>query len=199
MKMKSQPSRRPSKGFSLVEVTLAIGITAVALVSLMGMLPKGMSTLQKATDEAVTGRIHQQIMGEIQLTPWEAESGGGSPLLRFDKQIRYYDDQGIQLSDSERQGNPQSHVYTARVSLPAASGSSGLPKSVGAGSYQGVRLPGETVAGDQWSRLVIVEVTSSQDPRFLENPSSGFDSVVPVRSIYTYRTIISKFGQQFGQ
>lgn len=179
LKIKSGKDR----GFSLVEVTLAIGITAVALVSLLGMLPKGMATLQRATDEAVTGRIHQQIMGEIQLTPWESEGGGGSPLDRFDRQIRYYDDQGIQMTETDRQRNPQFHVYTARITLP---------RSV-------VKLPGEESVANIWSRLVIVDVTSSQDPRFLDNPATGFDSILSPRTVYNYRTIISKFGQQYGQ
>ena len=52
-------SRSPVAGFSLIEVTISIAITAVALVALMGMLPAGMKTMREATDRAVETRIHQ--------------------------------------------------------------------------------------------------------------------------------------------
>jgi uncharacterized protein (TIGR02598 family) len=195
MKTRNEKVSRSHKlhGFSLVEVTLAIGITAVALVSLMGMIPKGMKTLQKATDEAVTGRIHQQIMGELQLTPWESTGGSGSALEGFDGEVRYYDDQGIEVTESDRNSNPQLHVYTARISLPKSG--AGLPESVGGGTHGGVNLPGEHQATSAWMRLVVVEVTSSQDPKFIGNPKQGFDSVLKPNMIYSYRTIITKMGQ----
>ena len=77
--------RGPETGFSLIEVTIALGITAIALVSLMGMLPKGMETLRRAADKAIEGRIHQQILGELQLTPWETPNGGDIPVREFDR------------------------------------------------------------------------------------------------------------------
>lgn len=194
MKIRHYPHDR-ARGFSLVEVTLAIGITAVALVSLMGMLPKGMKTLQRANDQAVMGRIHQQILGEIQLTPWEDEAGGGtSPVESFHGQIRFYDDQGIELFASEKGG--MSHVYTARVSVPKVGGR--LPQSVGGGSYHGAGLPGDAASSDEFLRLVVVEVTSNVDPRFLESPASGFDQMLTYPgAIFTYRTMIAKMGRMY--
>ncbi len=192
--LSTRPKSSGSRGFSLVEVTLALGITAVALVSLMGMLPKGLQTLQQANDKAVMGRIHQQVLGEIQVTSWEPKQGSAvSPLDSFDGQVRFYDDQGIELPASDK-GN-FNHVYTARITLPR-SGSS-LPTSVGAGSYGGMSVPGEKGSSDEYMRLVIVEVTANVDPTFLESPSTGFDNLDYPNAIYTYRTMVAKMGRTF--
>lgn len=191
--MRIRPRTAHPAGFSLVEVTLAIGITAIALVSIMGMLPKGLETLRRATDRAVMGRIHQQVLGELQLTSWEAEGGGSSPLDAFDGQIRYYDDQGIELEGNEAGG--QNHIYTARVTLPR-SGSS-LPSSVGGGTYKGTVIPGESQVADAYLRLVIVEITGNVDPTFLSNPSTEFDNLNYRNAVYTYRTMIAKMDRTF--
>lgn len=190
-------SPKRNQGFSLVEVTLAIGITAVALVSLMGMLPKGMQTLQRANDLAVMGRIHQQILGELQMTPWESTMGGGSPIESFDQAVRYYDDQGIELASSDRGGF--SHVYTARVSIPREG--EGVPISVGGGSHGGVKVPGESALPSgtpvDYMRLVIVEVTGIADPNFLNSVPDAFDNPDLKDSIRTYRTLVAKMGQEY--
>lgn len=180
-------------GFSLVEVTLAIGITAVALVSLMGMIPKGMRTLQKATDQAVMGRIHQQVLGEINITPWESPDGGNSPLEQFDGSIRIYDDQGIELP--EREMGEKEHIYTARISIPAVGDK--LPDRVGGAGFSGISLPGGGSGGVLASRLVIVEITAITAPDFLQNPQSGFDKLTGTGMVQVYRSIISKTGRDF--
>lgn len=197
MRTKTDSSRLPAApsraaGFSLVEVTLALGITAVALVSLMGMLPQGLKTLQRANDQAVMGRIHQQILGEIQLTPWESKGGGPSPLESFHRTVRFYDDQGIEIPESEK--GDLGHVYTARVTLPRSG--QALPQSVGGGSHSGVSVPGESSASSELARLVLVEITSSADPSFLSSPVTAFDSL-PRRAVHVYRTLAVKMGREF--
>lgn len=199
-------SRGSRAGFSLIEVTIALGITAIALVSLMGMLPKGMETLRAAADKAIEGRIHQQILGELQLTPWEApgaqpgEGGGGggemnSPIDAFHKQVRFYDDQGIEIPASDK--GEVNHVYTARINLPQVGEST--PLSVGGASHPGVMEPltGTSTGESTYLRLVIVEVTSMVDPRFLLNPVNGFDSSDFQKHIRTFQTVITKMGQEF--
>ena len=195
--MTMNPITRPSskasaRGFSLIEVTIALGITAVALVSLMGMLPRGMETLRAAADKAIEGRIHQQILGEIQLTPWESGGGGGgSPRDAFNKQVRYYDDQGIELA---AKGGP-SHVYTARIHVPQEGDS--LPPSVGQTNHAAIMPEGINSGTLNYLRLVIVEITSIVDDQFLQNPQVSFDKPEYQKHIHTYRTIVSKMGQEY--
>jgi uncharacterized protein (TIGR02598 family) len=187
--------QKKARGFSLVEVTIAMGITAVAMVSIMGMLPRGMQTMQRANDKAIEARIHQQILGELQLTPWEAASGGGpSPIDAYDKTVRYYDDQGIELLESQK--GAREHIYTARVNLPKTGDK--LPASVGGGTSAGMQVLGQTGADRKLMRLVIVEVTSIVDPAFLGSPSASFDDPKYSNQIYTFRTNIVKMGQEYG-
>lgn len=185
--------RASTGGFSLVEVTIALGITAVALVSLMGMLPKGMETLRRAADQAIEGRIHQQVLGELQLTPWEPVGGGTSPIDSFHRSVRFYDDQGIELEESKK--GETEHVYTARIHVPKKGDS--LPLSVGAGNHPGVMASSGGEGELVYLRLVIVEVTSIVDPRFLQNPVNAFDDSEFQKHIRTFRTFIAKMGQEF--
>lgn len=58
--------RRSERGFSLVEVAIAIGILAVALVALLGLLPGGMTTFRTAMDTSITAQIAQRIMHDLE-------------------------------------------------------------------------------------------------------------------------------------
>ena len=60
------PSPRRTQGFTLVEIAIAIGILAVALVALMGMLPAGMSNFRKAMDTSVTAQIAQKLLQDME-------------------------------------------------------------------------------------------------------------------------------------
>jgi prepilin-type N-terminal cleavage/methylation domain-containing protein len=57
---------RKQSGFSMVEVSIAIAILAIALVALLGLLPQGMSNFRKAMDTTVTAQIAQRIMHEVE-------------------------------------------------------------------------------------------------------------------------------------
>ena len=189
--MKTHPmtlADRREGGFSLIEVTIAIAITAIALVSLMGMLPQGMETMRQASDRAVEARIHQQVLGEVQLTPWKSADGSGNPPIeKYDKQIRYYDDQGIELLASDK--GSFEHVYTARIHVPSLNGSPRLPESVGGDPYPGTSVPGDVQNKDL--RLVIVEITSLTVPNF------DFDKPEFKDEIRTFQTVLAKLGQEY--
>src|SRR5690606_28035563 len=92
-------SRSRERGFSLIEVTIAMAIAAVALVTLLGLIPQGMNTMREAGDQAIQGRIHQQLLNEIQMTPFE-DKNGTSLIDIYDKMEFFYDSQGEELSDS---------------------------------------------------------------------------------------------------
>lgn len=63
-------SIRPDKAFSLVEVTIALAIVTFAVVSVMGLLPGGLTTLRAATDQTTVAQITREISAEILLTPF---------------------------------------------------------------------------------------------------------------------------------
>ena len=55
-----RPLRRTA-GFSLVEVTLALGVAAICLIVLMGLLPAGVKTQQNSIQQTTANQILSQI------------------------------------------------------------------------------------------------------------------------------------------
>ena len=89
--------RRLETGFSLVEVTLSIGIIAVAFVALLGLLPVGMSTFRGSIDASNEMWIMQNFNSMVQTTDYEDVPG-----LDFatSKEIFYFDEEGRRVDTS---------------------------------------------------------------------------------------------------
>jgi uncharacterized protein (TIGR02598 family) len=61
-------------GFSLVEVTLALGVMAVCLIAVFGLLPTGMNSNQAAIQQTATSAILTMISEDLHSTPKNANS-----------------------------------------------------------------------------------------------------------------------------
>jgi uncharacterized protein (TIGR02598 family) len=59
------------RGFSLVEVALAVAVLGLAIVGLFALLPSGISSFQKAMDTSVTAQIAQSILDDAQQTEFD--------------------------------------------------------------------------------------------------------------------------------
>jgi uncharacterized protein (TIGR02598 family) len=64
--------RQGRRGFSLVELALALAILAVAVVGLLALLPSGMTQARTAMDTTVTAQIAQRIMSDAQQSEFDA-------------------------------------------------------------------------------------------------------------------------------
>jgi uncharacterized protein (TIGR02598 family) len=111
--------RNRRAGFSLVEVTLAVGIIAFAFVALFGLVPTGLSTFRRAMDTSVAAQIAQRVIGDAQQTDFDALIATRSPVPR------YFDDQGTEITGSGR----QTVVYEVRTSIRNPSDVQGTPVS----------------------------------------------------------------------
>ena len=80
-------------GFSLIEVILAIGVIAIAIVPMFGLLPAGLNTFRKTMDNTVSAQIAQQVMGEMQQTDFNV-------LENMSVDSRYFDRNGVEISDA---------------------------------------------------------------------------------------------------
>ncbi len=68
---------RWNRGFSLVEVTLALGILTVGLIVLTGLLPTGLRLVKESADEASAMNIMSAMHADIQ------SAGSKSPTARY--------------------------------------------------------------------------------------------------------------------
>jgi type II secretory pathway pseudopilin PulG len=71
-------------GFSLVEVTLALGIAAICLTVLLGLLPAGLKTQQASAQQTIANQIMTVLLSDLRadlrLPPGQASKEGGNGL-----------------------------------------------------------------------------------------------------------------------
>ena len=81
--------RHSLAGFSLVEVTLALGIVGFAFVTLLGLVPSGLNIFRQSVDATVGSQIIQRISNDVQQADFDtlpATAATGPVLSYFDEQ-----------------------------------------------------------------------------------------------------------------
>lgn len=78
--------------FTLAEVLFAMAILSFALLTIIGLMPSTLASLNDAEARIAEARIVQSINTEFQLKPWDQLPREGSNA------IRYYDQRGIRTS-----------------------------------------------------------------------------------------------------
>jgi uncharacterized protein (TIGR02598 family) len=96
---RGQPTRF-GRAFSLIEVVLAIGVVSFALLTIVGLLPTGLATMQKAQLLQATANIANQIRGQVLLLSFCSTSSNAIQQL------------------------PQTHYYYTLDGIPVESGDS---------------------------------------------------------------------------
>ncbi len=61
--------KRSTAAFSLVELTLAIGIAAFCLIAVVGLMPVGMLTNRNATSQTAATNILSSVVSDIRASP----------------------------------------------------------------------------------------------------------------------------------
>ena len=61
--------RRSNCAFSLVEVTLALGIAAFCLIAIFGLMPVGVQTNRNATSQTAATNITTAVVADLRATP----------------------------------------------------------------------------------------------------------------------------------
>ncbi|GAT33591.1 Verru_Chthon cassette protein B [Terrimicrobium sacchariphilum] len=102
-------------GFTLIEVTISLGIVAFAMVSLVGLLPAGLSNFRMAMSQTIESQIVQGLSEEIALTDF-------SNLADLEGRKFTYDNSGV----TTRTGDPAT-IYTATVKLEPVDSLSSYP------------------------------------------------------------------------
>ena len=72
---------RACRAFSLAEVVLALGVAALALIGVMGMLPVGLKTQQASVNQTVANSIISQVIddlrADVRLPPGQTKKAAG--------------------------------------------------------------------------------------------------------------------------
>lgn len=143
-------------GFSLVEVVLAVGIMALGVVTILGLLPHGLEMTRKTANEQAETRIIDQIVGEMQSSSWET-------LDAQNTQVRYFDDQGLEVT-AGTQDFDMLLTYVVQVTIPDAD----------------VKLPtnNDSIGVDQNLRRVMIKMIAAPLRNFnFDSPTS----TVPIK------------------
>ena len=84
--------------FSLVEVTLAIGVTSFAGLTVLALLPTGLANLRNSLDVSVSSQIVQHVVVDLQAASFSTLSTGTGLTSQ---PVRYFDDQGNELKATD--------------------------------------------------------------------------------------------------
>ena len=70
------PSLPYKAGFSLAEVTLALGIAAFCLIAIFGLLPVGLTNNQNSTEQTTAASIVTGVVADMRATPSTTSTSG---------------------------------------------------------------------------------------------------------------------------
>jgi len=96
-------------GFSLIEVTIAIGIVGFAVLALVGTMGVGTRTLGSAVSYSMQAQITQNVMGSLKLSDFtmltnNSPNGWNGANL-------YFDERGVSVT------TPSLAIYTANITI----------------------------------------------------------------------------------
>jgi uncharacterized protein (TIGR02598 family) len=66
---KCDPTPRFVAAFSLVELTLALGVAALCLIAVLGLMPVGVQTNRNATSQTAATNIMAAVLADLRATP----------------------------------------------------------------------------------------------------------------------------------
>ena len=163
-----------------MEIVIALGIFATAIVVLLGVLPQNLDGMRKASARSMERRIAQNIIGELMLNDWDR-------LHLFDSekgQVRYFDAQGIPLTEFSIET-----VFTARIRVIPRDVNIDQNRSLESANVsdaQDYRLPddqGVEKSTNQHARRIIVEITDVPDENFDFNDPANEKRFLRVGSV----------------
>ena len=101
-----RPVTQQRKGFSLIEVAIAISVVAFALVAIIGLLPAGMSIYSQSSMTSASTQIFEKVLADARQTDFnQIVYQGGSPpnapvttaTVFHQPKLRYFDHLGEEI------------------------------------------------------------------------------------------------------
>jgi uncharacterized protein (TIGR02598 family) len=107
---------RGNSGFSLVEVTLAVGIAALGIIAVLGLMPQGLEMSRKTGELSAQRQITEQIVRNLDQKSWSDLTGSNTLFTA------YYDDQGLETT-----ATAPTQAFIVKVQILTLSSSTTLP------------------------------------------------------------------------
>jgi uncharacterized protein (TIGR02598 family) len=146
-----------ANAFSLVEVTLALGLVAFSLVTLLGLMPMGLATFHKAVETSVSSQIVQQVVTDVEQTDFSQLTTSATGVTQLG--LRYFDDQGNELSSATSPGAIYQVNVVVNTSPVLSGGSSTATPSLACLTIDIVTNPGNAALTYNTGSLTV-----AQDP-----------------------------------
>jgi uncharacterized protein (TIGR02598 family) len=105
--------RSPVRGFSLVEVTLSLGVISICLLAVLGLLPIASQTNRLAAADTAAASIASAVLADIRATP---RAGATSPQFAVPfsaHSFLFFDAEGQATSTLSNNS-----IYRAEVTFP---------------------------------------------------------------------------------
>ena len=118
---------RHRSGFSLVEVTLALGVAAISLLAIFALLPIGVKTNQIAAEQTASTDVLSAIIADLRATSITTPRGGATSSQQFRLNIPanpvstvststlFFDSQGQCSSDLNGGTKPDGSSWTPQL------------------------------------------------------------------------------------
>jgi uncharacterized protein (TIGR02598 family) len=87
-------SRSSRSGFSLAEVTLALGIAAFCLIAVFGLMPVGVQTSRNATSQTAATNILAAVVADLRATPNTINTSSQFAITFGTNKTLYFDGSG---------------------------------------------------------------------------------------------------------
>jgi len=170
----------PAAGFSLVEVTLAIGIVAFAFIAVVGLIPTGLKLFRQSMDLTLATQIAQRELVSAQEKDFDlviTPPGGTTPYngtpanLTWQTGPVWYDDTGGTIVMTDPLQKPKA-IYCVNIRVTPATA---LPKVGGGSLADNINLATVTVQ--------VAHNPSQQDLAF--NTGAATDQNSPMRNLWS--------------
>jgi uncharacterized protein (TIGR02598 family) len=95
--LRTHTGSRPglSRGFSLIETVIALGIMGLAVTALLGLLPHGMEMSRKAATSGAVSRIMDSVKSDLSHFKFSNLANLGA------RERMFFDDEGVALDGNE--------------------------------------------------------------------------------------------------